>query len=142
MVQTATLNESHVVASKRYICHLDGSVMGICPDSNGIMFCDTNCLLVIKALFEPHSFGWLIPDHLHMIGDRLIHSTDKVSILNEAGVYYRSAFLGHYKMFNQPLPTNIKADNEILDQKVHIANLANRSFIRMKSILKLTDPNL
>ena len=141
MVQTATLNGSHVVACKRQICDLDGAVMGICPDSNGIMFCDTNCLLVTKALFEPLSFGWLIPDHLHMIGDRiiwdrLIHSTEKVSILNEAGVYYRSAFPGHYRMFNRPLPSNIKTGNEILEQKDHIENLANRSFIRMKAILK------
>lgn len=140
LVKTLQKNGSHVVACKRNICHLNGSFMGVCHDSDGIGFCDTNCVMVTKELFEFASRGWNIPDHLHVIGDRiiwdqLIHSTDKISISEAATVNYRTGFAGHYPMFGHSIPEGVKTGKAILEQKPIIDQLVNRSVKRMKGVL-------
>jgi glycosyltransferase involved in cell wall biosynthesis len=140
LVKTLQANDSHVVACKRNICHLDGSVMGVCPDSNGINFCDTNCLMVTKELFDFASSGWKVPDHLHVIGDRiiwdqLIHATDKISISEYPTVNYRTGFAGHYPMFGRSIPEGVKSGSAILEQKAIIDHLVSRSIKRMGEVL-------
>lgn len=118
MVNECIASNSDVVTSLRYLNHLNGSVMGVCPDSNGIGFCDTNCLLVTKAIAEEAGVWWLIPDDLHVIDDRviwdtLIHATDKISSTGKPTIHYRTAFLFHYQTFNIPPPKGTKAGEHI-----------------------------
>jgi hypothetical protein len=140
LVNTAKINNSHVVACRRSICHLDGTAMGLCPDSNGFGFCDTNCILITKELFDIAACGWRIPDHLHVIGDRiiwdnLIHATDRISISNHATVNYRTGFAGHYPMFGYNIPDGAKSGEDILKQKEIIDQLVVKSTSRMNSII-------
>lgn len=140
LVKTLQKNDSHIVACKRNICHLNGSFMGLCPDSNGIGFCDTNCILITQELFDIASCGWRIPDHLHVIGDRiiwdqLIHATDKISCSNLATVNYRTGFSGHYPMFGYDIPDGAKNGEGILEQKEIIDQLVVKSTMRMNSIM-------
>lgn len=118
MVRQCLATASDVVTCQRYLSHLNGSVLGICPESDGVIFCDTNCLLVTKSLAEEAGVWWLIPDDLHVIDDRviwdtLIHATNKISSTGLATVYYRTAFEFHYRMFGKAPPGGTKTGAEI-----------------------------
>lgn len=118
MVDKCIASNCDVVTSLRYLSHLNGTVMGLCPESDGKIFCDTNCLLVTKKLAEEAGLWWLIPDDMHVIDDRvmwdtLIHATDRIASTKTASVYYRTAFEFHYKAFNVEPPPDAKLGEEI-----------------------------
>lgn len=118
MVNECEAAQSDVVTCRRYLTHLDGSVLGICPESDGIIFCDTNCLLVTRKLAEEAGLWWLIPDDMHVIDDRvmwdtLIHATDRITTTQTASVYYRTAFEFHYHMFKVVPPPGTKSGANI-----------------------------
>lgn len=118
MVEQCIATDSDVVTSLRYLSHLDGTIMGVCPESDGKIFCDTNCLLVTKNLAEEAGLWWLIPEDMHVIDDRvmwdtLIHATDRITSTDAASVYYRTAFEFHYRAFNIQPPPEAKLGKEI-----------------------------
>lgn len=118
MVSRCIASQSDVVTSSRFLTHLDGSVMGICPESDGQIFCDTNCLMITKKLAEEAGLWWLIPDDMHVIDDRvmwdtLIHATDRIASTGTASVYYRTAFEFHYRLFNIQPPPAAKIGEQI-----------------------------
>lgn len=139
MVKHCIATNSDVVTSLRYLSHLDGTVMGVCPESDGKVFCDTNCLLVTKNLAEEAGLWWLIPDDMHVIDDRvmwdtLIHATDRIASTQSASVYYRTAFEFHYRMFNVQPPAEAKLGNEIgaLGEVINQLQLRARDKARTK----------
>jgi glycosyltransferase involved in cell wall biosynthesis len=114
MVKECVTSQSAVVTCRRYLTHLDGSVLGICPESDGTIFCDTNCLLVTRKLAEEAGLWWLIPDDMHVIDDRvmwdtLIHATNRITSTKAISVYYRTAFEFHYRMFKVHPPKGAKS---------------------------------
>lgn len=118
MVHKCQSTASDVVTCRRYLSHLDGSSLGVCRESDGVIFCDTNCLLITKNLAEEAGVWWLIPDDLHAIDDRviwdtLVHATDNISSTGMATVYYRTAFEFHYRMFDRIPPDGCKTGSEI-----------------------------
>lgn len=118
MVAQCQQSNSAVVTCQRYLCHLDGSILGICPESDGVIFNDTNCLLITKALAEEAALWWLIPDDLHAIDDRvmwdtLVHATNRISSTGKPTVYYRTSFAFHYKMFHLEPPVGCKSGEQI-----------------------------
>lgn len=120
MVQTVEKTGSDVATSLRYLTHLDGSILGVCPESDGIIFCDTNCLLITRRLAEEAGLWWLIPADMHVIDDRvmwdtLIHATDRIASTNIASVYYRTAFAFHYQMFSVMPPEQAKYGSAIAE---------------------------
>jgi glycosyltransferase involved in cell wall biosynthesis len=118
MVKNSIETQSDVVTSLRYIAHLNGEILGICPESDGSIFCDTNCLFVTRRLAEEAGAWWLIPDDLHVIDDRviwdtLIHATDRISCTNIPSAFYRTSFEIHYRLFNIPTPPKAKFGMDI-----------------------------
>lgn len=146
MVRVCKATQSDVVTSRRYLSHLNGSVLGICPESDGIIFCDTNCFMITKKLAEEAAAWWLIPDDMHVIDDRfmwdiLIHATDKISSTNTATVFYRTAFAFHYHMFNTTPPQGTKPGTEIGVLGETINTLQQRARQRTRAIKRDTDQN-
>jgi glycosyltransferase involved in cell wall biosynthesis len=138
MVNTCINSQADVVTSRRYLCHLDGTVMGICPESDGVIFCDTNCLLVTQKLAEEAGLWWLIPEDMHVIDDRmmwdtLIHATDKIASTQAASVFYRTAFEFHYQMFNLPPPPGSKTGATIGLLGNTINRLQQRAIVRARA---------
>ena len=132
MVKTCLRSGAEVVTSRRQLCHLNGSPLGVCPESDGIIFADTNCLLIAKTLAEEAGFWWLIPPDLSPIDDRvlwdtLIHATEKITTVDSATVYYRTAFKFHYHMFHQAVPENAKVGEEIAALGPLVGNLRERA---------------
>lgn len=138
LVKQCIASQSDVVTSLRFIAHLDGSVLGVCPESDGKTFCDTNCLFVTRKLAEEAGVWWLIPDDMHVIDDRviwdtLIHATDRISCTGKATIFYRSSFEIHYRMFNIPTPPGTKFGMDIYAQHPTIQALQQRAIDRAKS---------
>lgn len=139
MVAQCQASGSDVVTSLRYLSQLNGSVMGVCPESDGKIFCDTNCLLVTKKLAEEAGLWWLIPDDMHVIDDRvmwdtLIHATDRISSTGAATVFYRTAFEFHYRAFNIPPPDGVKQGEGIgaLGDVIHQLRLRAKQRVRAR----------
>lgn len=137
MVSHCLATRSDVVTSLRYLAHLNGSTLGICPESDGSIFCDTNCLFVTRQLAEEAGVWWLIPDDMHVIDDRviwdtLIHATDRISCTRKASVFYRTAFEVHYRMFQTPAPQEAKFGMDIYALHPTIHTLQQRAITRAK----------
>lgn len=135
MVKVCLSSQCDVVTSQRYLNHLDGSVLGVCPESDGIIFCNTNCLMVTKKLAEEAGVWWLIPDDMHVIDDRviwdtLIHATDKIASTQSASVFYRTAFEFHYRIHNVIPPQGTKLGAEISALGPTINALQERAKLR------------
>jgi hypothetical protein len=118
---------------------LNGASMGICPESDGENFCDTNCLFITKKLAEEAGLWWLIPQDLHVIDDRvmwdtLIHATDKITNTGISTVFYRTSFEFHYRYFNVAVPPNTKVGNEIAKLAPTINNLQKRAQLRFRNL--------
>jgi len=138
MVNACIASQCDVITSRRYLSHLDGSLLGVCPESDGVIFCDTNCLMVTRNLAEEAGLWWLIPSDMHVIDDRfmwdtLIHATDKIVSTNTATVFYRTAFEFHYQMFNAPTPKGTKVGKEIGALGVIIDALQQRAIQRARA---------
>lgn len=138
MAKHCLATQSDVVTSLRYIAHLNGETLGVCPESDGKMFCDTNCLFITRKLAEEAGVWWLIPEDMHVIDDRviwdtLIHATDQISSTGTPTVFYRSSFEVHYRMFNTPTPPDTKFGMDIyaLHPTIHV--LQQRAIERAKS---------
>lgn len=138
MVKHCVTARSDVVTSLRYLTHLNGKELGICPESDGNIFCDTNCLFVTRKLAEEAGVWWLIPDDMHVIDDRviwdtLIHATDQISCTRKPTVFYRTAFEVHYRMFKVPAPPEAKFGMDIYALHPTIHTLQQRAIERAKS---------
>lgn len=110
-----------ICTSTRYLCHLNGEVLGKCPEINPNGFIDTNCYLVTKAVKGIVSFWWMMDDNHHVAGDRVVFNTiKKEKVLHRhtamPTVFYRTAFQVHYDYFGVPHPPgskpNVKVQND------------------------------
>jgi glycosyltransferase involved in cell wall biosynthesis len=107
-----------VTVSYRNLAHLDGGILGLCPDSNGISFCDTSCMLFTRFAAEAASSWWTIPKEFHAIDDRIIWNRvlsrrHSIACTRRATVNYRTAFRHHYTMFGEQPPSGAKIGEEI-----------------------------
>jgi hypothetical protein len=104
---------AQVVTAARMIFTADGRMLGVCKESNGIDFNDTNCYFLTRPAF-PACAAWLFKDARESIsGDRVfwnavqtggytrIHST--VPTVN-----YVSTLAFHYEMFGEIPPDDSK----------------------------------
>ena len=102
------------ISSTRYVCRLDGSVMGICNQTNPQRFIDTNCMMFTRQGFHLLDFWALMPSYAHLIGDRVMLQKVNQSgvIVSHSGlptVYYRCSKEGIYKSLNEPIPEGVQS---------------------------------
>lgn len=114
-----------VVTSRRKLVGLDGEVMGVCDDSNGLTFCDTNCLFFTHDAAELATSWWRIPARLHAIDDRVIwarvlRSGCAIARTLQPTSNYRTAFRFHYERYRRPVPRAVKPADDIraLDREI------------------------
>jgi glycosyltransferase involved in cell wall biosynthesis len=102
-----------VVTATRNIFTAEGRMLGICKESNGIDFSDTNCYFLTRAAF-PACAAWLFKDARDsIVGDRLFWNAVQTagymrihSIVPT--VNYASTFAFHYEMFGEIPPDDSK----------------------------------
>ena len=98
---------------------LDGEEVGVCLESNGYQFNDTNCYLITKPYFSVCS-AWAFKNQKDcIIGDRVFWNAVQrsgASILRaKSTIHYDSDYAHHYQMFGKTPPPQSKV---LFDGKV------------------------
>lgn len=102
-----------VMTMQRNIYTLDGRLLGICKESDGTNFCDTNCYFVTRAAF-PACAAWMFKDSSEgIVGDRRFWATIQQggyvrAHVNMPTVNYTSTLAFHYQMFDETPPDDSK----------------------------------
>ena len=91
---------------------LDGEEMGICSESNGLGFNDTNCYLITKPYFSVCS-AWAFKNQKDaIVGDRVFWNAVQRCGANivraVSAVNYQSDYAHHYQMFGKEIPKTAK----------------------------------
>jgi hypothetical protein len=87
--------------------------MGVCPDSDGENFCDTNCLFITRAAFGVLSTWALMDRAFHAIDDRvvwqaIIQQNYSRAHTGCATVAYRARLANFYNAIGETPPENVK----------------------------------
>ena len=105
--------KAQVVTATRKLHKADGTVLGICNESDGRVFNDTNCYFITKPTFT--SLGaWIFKDHKDaIVGDRVYWDTiQRLKFTREhcmiPTVNYTSGFACHYQAFGLVPPDDTK----------------------------------
>jgi Glycosyl transferase family 2 len=100
---------AQVVTAARNIFTAEGRMLGICKESNGVDFTDTNCYFLTRAAF-PACAAWLFKDRREsIVGDKLFWSAVQTGGYTRVHstvptVNYVSALAFHYEMFGEIPP--------------------------------------
>lgn len=102
-----------VATATRMLHRSDGGVLGVCTESDGVHFTDTNCYLLLREAM-PAAHAWGFKDLGHgPIGDRYMwryvrqRVTDRVHNPRPT-VNYTTRFAHHYLELGAPLPPDAK----------------------------------
>jgi glycosyltransferase involved in cell wall biosynthesis len=100
------------ISSSRTLCRLDGSIMGICNQTDTEKFIDSNCMMFVRGSFDLLANWVLMPDYAHLIGDRVMlykvkESGIKRAHSNSPTVFYRCSKEGIYKAFGEEIPEGV-----------------------------------
>jgi hypothetical protein len=100
------------LSSGRWLCHLDGSPMVICPFTDPNKFVDTNCMLFMRQAFPLLHHWVLMPAYGHLIGDRImLHHIRKSGVprrhINVPSIFYRCNKAGIYRHLRLDIPSGV-----------------------------------
>ncbi|MFC3174724.1 glycosyltransferase family 2 protein [Novosphingobium bradum] len=123
-----------VVTCPRRLFRPDGSFLGICTESDGDTFNDTNCYLIMRSAWPTICHAWLCqPRNLGLWSDRLVWDAAKSGGLNfarspHATINYVSLVASHYTERGEEPPQ--QARNVILmgDTAIHMNQAEVREF--------------
>lgn len=112
MVQRAS--GADIVTCPRMLRRLDGSALGVCDESDGVAFNDTNCYLVMRRAF-PVFRAWSYKDpSLGIVGDRVFWQAIRqngITLARADGpptVNYETSFATHYRARGEEPPPGCK----------------------------------
>jgi hypothetical protein len=101
------------LSSTRMLFAPDGGRLGICPEVDGRLFVDTNCMFLLRGAFPVISEWCLAPRELAMVADRVVWK--RVQELGIAcahhrspTVNYRTQYLVHFEHFGVTPPPGAK----------------------------------
>lgn len=104
---------AQVVTATRMLWRMDGTQMGVCNESNGNQFNDTNCYFLTQAAF-PALSSWSFKDPKDdLVGDRIFWDTIKRMNYSRAHcmiptVNYQTNFAFHYQVHGETPPAGTK----------------------------------
>ncbi len=102
-----------ICAAARTLHHVDGTLLGRCPETDGEAFVDTNCMFLTREAFPIVSVWHTLDRRLDPIGDRVIWFQAKqlgisTAYSGEPTVCYRTNYREHYELFNAVPPPGAK----------------------------------
>ncbi len=113
MVGLHQRHNAQIVTATRMLRRPDGSVLGVCNESNGREFNDTNCYFVTKSAF-PVISAWVFKDkRLAITGDRIFWDAVQRMGYSRAHsmmptVNYTTNFACHFQAFGEQPPLDSK----------------------------------
>jgi glycosyltransferase involved in cell wall biosynthesis len=107
-----------VITSARNLHRLDGTLIGLCSDTDGENFVDTSCYFLTRVAFSIVPVWWMMEPWMHAVDDRVVLMQIKQAGLtrahsSQATVAYRTAFKFHYERFGEAPPPGTKTGQEI-----------------------------
>jgi hypothetical protein len=101
------------LTSSRFLCRLDGSIMGRCHMTDGVSFVDTSCMLLMRPAFRVISNWCLMPGYAQIISDRVFLFQARAARIemahsDEPTVYYRCGKPGIYQHFDEAPPAGVQ----------------------------------
>ena len=113
LIECQRSTQASIVTSRRCFVRLDGSYMAECLASDGEIFCDTNCLFVMREAFHLLSHWALMPKQYHPIDDRVMwHHFGQSGLAKAhtalATVCYRATHEGFYHDLKEVPPEGVK----------------------------------
>ena len=103
-----------VCTSLRSLHDLEGVRLGVCGNSDGVEFSDTNCCFLSVSFLAQNWSLVEMPDWAGYIGDRIIWQRIRnraipTSHSGVASICYRTKFSGHYQAFGVQPPASLGA---------------------------------
>ena len=141
LLQKQKATQAQVVTSYRKLAQLNGEIMGICPSSDGLTFCDTSCMLFTRSASDVAASWWTIPKAYHAIDDRIIwdrvlSARYSITCTKEPTIIYRSGFKHHYEMFGIAVPENAKVGISIGRLNGTMISLRNRAAANAPKLIR------
>lgn len=113
MVQAMQANDAPVVTSPRNLRRPDGSLLGKDTESDGLVFNDTNCVLIRRDAFPLLDAWFFAPRELSLVHDRVfwkrvVESGVRCARTDKPTVNYTTTFAAHYLQHGEDPPDNAK----------------------------------
>ncbi len=112
LLEIAAREMVSVVTTTRNLTRQDGSLLGVCTESNGRDFCDTNCYLVMREAIPILAAAWGWKDRAEsVIGDRYVWDIAKkmkTVHYSEPTVNYETKIANHYLDRQEKPPHNAR----------------------------------
>lgn len=116
-LELAQRKKASFVSTGRYLCHLNGRVMGVCGNCDGETFVDTSSMFFTGSAL-PLVYQWnQMPWYYHPICDRVMLNKIKRSgvpcaHLDRPTVYYRVSQPSLYQLLGEEVPEGAQHDVE------------------------------
>jgi glycosyltransferase involved in cell wall biosynthesis len=112
---------ANFLSSSRFLCRLDGSVMGDCKQTDPDKFIDTSCMMFVKSSFFILGNWVLMPKYMQPLCDRvMLYWIKKSGIvhahINLQSVFFRCSKEGVYLDLGEEIPEGVlkKPDYEYM----------------------------
>jgi len=141
MVAVQQATGADVVTCPRVLIRPDGSTLGLCTESDGDRFNDTNCYLIIRSAWPVVGRAWLCqPRHMGLWADRLVweavrNSGVRLARSPHATVDYVTLVESHYLERGETPPE--KARNTVIfeGKAVYMDNEQYRAWVQEQAML-------
>lgn len=143
LVKVQTETNAQVVTCPRWLRRQDGSPLDVCTESDGNVFNDTNCYLIMHPVF-PIFRAWAFKDPtLGIIGDRVFWEAIKANNLSiarsaKATVNYETRFACHYWQRGEKPPENAKVIVRLTDGSHHM--VSHQRYLELVADAQATRP--
>lgn len=112
-----------VVTTTRMLRRMDGSVLGVCNESNGREFNDTNCYFFTRPAFSSIMHYVFKDKQDAIVGDRIVWNSVKSSYTLahciEPTINYVTSFAVHYQAYGERAPEDSKVIVRFSDESHH-----------------------
>lgn len=114
LVKIAEQDVVSVVTTTRKLRRTNGSLLGVCTESDGVNFCDTNCYLITRDAIPVIAPTWAFkPRAMGVIGDRFvwqktIDNYTERGHCSEPTVNYTTNIAVHYLAAGEEPPSNAR----------------------------------
>ena len=145
LVGLHTESGAAICISNRTLNRLDGSVLGLCRETDGDMFADTSCLMLTRRAFSLASLWASFHPLLHPICDRMMmynirKSGLKRAFVDKPTVAFRTAYQGVYQSFGEePPPGADKTGDDFMKAFAYLAETGGPD-LRPKMLDRKTKP--
>jgi hypothetical protein len=124
MVSYSKFTGADIVTATRFLVDIDGKTLGVCNESDGNNFNDTNCYFITSKAFDVFRYLGFKSNKHGIVGDRMFWNAVKQmpfsrSHFSTPTVYYTTTFAFHYQVLGLTPPDHTKVIVRFSDEEHH-----------------------